>query len=209
MTEDEIQGSLDATTIPFTDVVLNLFAVLMLVLLLFPANVVVTDAPAPTQNPPGQPLVSLRECTLSALRPVSRFVHVSEKGMRIVPYDAFGADYAASLRANLISENGAFEMGVERMIERRDFNAMSLSVDIIKMDPRPGTAARNIALLNQEIFDRGYAAYFSVTEGGYAAFAQIFPELIASGVSFRWALTEERLRRERTELVFEDSGFCR
>ena len=114
--------------IAFTDVVFNLFAILLIFLLIVPFSLQRQDAEAPTLNREEMPLSKVRDCYINALRPASQFLFLDQNGLSILDYDALAMAYAQSDRSS--ARVGGLSADVTAFEKGRDMDSFSMSASM-------------------------------------------------------------------------------
>ena len=200
--------------IVFSDMVFNVFAIVLIFLLLFPLAMTVSEAEAPTRNREEPAFATLRDCYVEALRPVSLFVTYGERGLEIVDYDAAARIWLARPRAVLGLPDGDIKIAVT---DGADANTFVLDYTPRRFARAPRDAAgvdaradAAMAFLQREVYDRGYVSYFEIRPRMIGEFSAVFERLLASGQRFRWRLLDApTMTRLRFAGAFDSADFCR
>lgn len=204
----------DFDDIAFTDVVLNLFAILLIFLLIIPLSLRKEDADAPTLNREEMPFFVIRDCYIRVLRPASKFFLIDRTGLTELNYDAMGVAYAQEGGGTV--QTPALSADVSVMENGRDANNFKITSSV-----KHGVASQTPVMplgeiatwkkyLETTVYSRGYVPFFDVKQGQIGVFSELYNTLIAEGKRFRWRLsTKTSLTRYRAETMFEVGALCR
>lgn len=200
--------------IAFTDVIFNLFSVLLIMLLIVPIAVVSKFGEAPTRNRENPNLVTIRDCYVETLRPTSQFILFSPQRLEIIDYDQIGQSFATSGEARFNVES--WRATINPPLQGADANVFTMTLVLrgspVASDAQMDQEEPNMnGFLDAEIYGRGYVPYFEVREQDIALFAPLFAELLADGRRFRWRIMDSNnaMQRVRTARGFESADFCR
>ena len=195
---------------------MNLFAVLIIFLLIIPFGETDVDAEAPTENREETAFVDTRACYVESLRPSSIFVVFNNATFQIIDFDELALAFLEQEKMEVVTNQG--EMEVE-LLDQNDGNTFRLVFEPAAPIGRDADQARAdddvavdiVASLEREVFELGYAAVIFVPFDEVAAFASVHRLLVENGERFRWRVVApgETITRARMASIFRSGDFCR
>jgi len=205
----------EGSGIAFTDVVTNIFAIVLLMLAILSLSQYGGDGPASARNRPEPEFRTIRDCYMTALRPVSQFVQVSEGGLTVLDYDHLAMGLAQGGGAVVTTDWGRLTItstadGGDANSYRSDLLLFAPDTDAAAPLPVQAWTEAGVELLQARIYDRGHVPYFEVPARLLPHFSSLFHRLLADGRSFRWHLVDGNVRyRHRSADMFSRTEFCR
>lgn len=201
--------------IAFTDVILNTFAILLLLLITATLSFQAKKGEAPTRNSEELTLLPIRDCYNEAVRKASKFILVTYSGIQEISYDEIALIISNSGKDVAVLDNTVTAIQIQD--QSADANDYSLlhefeqpplhTRDILDLTSWTETA---LTALDEQVYSRGYVPYFEVPVRSITEFSSLYWELQEQGASFRWRIAyNNTLKRLRTPAMFDSADFCR